>query len=267
MLRTTSISLTYKEMRRDRRYALPPVAVTLGDTQYPARNWSLGGLLLERRRRSQSAGGSPASSGSPTGWRVRDHGRGGAARQGCRPPRLPLHRAVAGYGGRARRRRGRTLLAPPSCAPGGAGGCASRRAAACGGAGRRRRIGRARARQRAAAGVPSRFPQSPARAARAAARRGGSADFARLARPRRHQFLFSPRSRFGLEQDSSTGTSRSYAGLSWNLFDSNGFYSNLGIAGSVTRPGPEEMYRRALGPTVGLHSSSSSAISSATGTA
>ena len=47
MLRTTSISLTHKEMRRDRRYALPPVAVTLGDTQYRARNWSLGGLLLE----------------------------------------------------------------------------------------------------------------------------------------------------------------------------------------------------------------------------
>src|SRR6185437_10846755 len=47
MLRTTSISLTYKELRRDRRYASPPVTVRLGGDDYVARNWSLGGLLLD----------------------------------------------------------------------------------------------------------------------------------------------------------------------------------------------------------------------------
>lgn len=47
MLRTTGISLTYKDLRRDRRYASPPVTILLGGVDYVVRNWSLGGLLLD----------------------------------------------------------------------------------------------------------------------------------------------------------------------------------------------------------------------------
>ncbi|HZT50443.1 MAG TPA: hypothetical protein VFA22_00830 [Stellaceae bacterium] len=68
------------------------------------------------------------------------------------------------------------------------------------------------------------------------------------------QFLFSPRSQFGMLSDPGTGTSRSYVGLSWNLFENNGFFSNFGIAGSLTRPGAEEMNRHGLGPPLALHS-------------
>ena len=42
-------------------------------------------------------------------------------------------------------------------------------------------------------------------------------------------FLFSPRPQFGFANDGAAGISRSYAGLSWNLFDSSGLYGNLGL--------------------------------------
>jgi hypothetical protein len=67
------------------------------------------------------------------------------------------------------------------------------------------------------------------------------------------QFLFSPRSQFGINTDPGTGTSRGYVGLSWNLFENGGFFGNLGFAGSLTRPGAEEMNRRALGAPLAVH--------------
>jgi hypothetical protein len=67
------------------------------------------------------------------------------------------------------------------------------------------------------------------------------------------QFLFSPRSQFGFNTDPGTGTSRGYVGLSWNLFENSGFFGNLGFAGSLTRPGAEEMYRRSLGAPLAVH--------------
>jgi hypothetical protein len=67
-------------------------------------------------------------------------------------------------------------------------------------------------------------------------------------------FLFSPRSSFAIDTDPNTGTKSSYAGLSWNLFEDNGFFGNLSLAGSFTRPGAEEMAPRALGPSLALHS-------------
>ena len=67
------------------------------------------------------------------------------------------------------------------------------------------------------------------------------------------QFLFSPRSQFGFNTDPGTGTSRGYVGLSWNLFDNSGFFGNLGFTGSLTRPGAEEMYRRSFGPSLAVH--------------
>jgi hypothetical protein len=45
-------------------------------------------------------------------------------------------------------------------------------------------------------------------------------------------FLFSPRPQFGFGFDRATGTNRAYAGLTWNLFDSGGVFSNIGVAGS-----------------------------------
>jgi hypothetical protein len=68
------------------------------------------------------------------------------------------------------------------------------------------------------------------------------------------QFLFSPRSTIGSVTDQDSGTSRSYAGLGWNLFDSGGFYGTLGFAGSLTRPGPDDLYRRAFGAPFAIHS-------------
>ena len=254
MLRTTSISLTHKEMRRDRRYALPPVAVTLGDTQYRARDWSLGGLLLE-------SAPAVAIGGRVTGeLRVadrdgafaitaeavrRDKAAGLLACRFIEPSPDMVGALDAAVAARFLRRRpappaalGAALLAALllAAAPADAGGSGVL--------------------------VPGNAPLPEFRLdfpnlllEPLGPPRGAEDLQISLNSPGRGviSFLFSPRSRFGLEQDSSTGTSRSYAGLSWNLFASNGFYSNLSIAGSVTRPGPEEMYRRYLGPTVGLH--------------
>jgi len=67
-------------------------------------------------------------------------------------------------------------------------------------------------------------------------------------------FLFSPRPQFGFSLDKDTGTTRGYAGLSWNVFGFSGISGNLGLAGSVTQSGPEDPNRRLLGPPLALHS-------------
>lgn len=36
-----------RELRRDRRYLLPALNVTIGDLKYHAVNWSMGGLLID----------------------------------------------------------------------------------------------------------------------------------------------------------------------------------------------------------------------------
>jgi hypothetical protein len=46
MLTTTRTNFDRRELRRDRRYPLPPVLVTLAGRDYTAVNWSLGGFLL-----------------------------------------------------------------------------------------------------------------------------------------------------------------------------------------------------------------------------
>ncbi|HUK60390.1 MAG TPA: PilZ domain-containing protein [Stellaceae bacterium] len=240
-------------MRRDRRYAVPAVAVTLGGTQYRARNWSLGGLLLE-------AGPAVAIGGQVTGeLRVADRGEG-----------FPITAEAV----RCDKREG--LLAcrfvePSSAMVGALDSAVAARFL--------RRPNAARAGLGVALLAALLLAALPARAGSSGMLVPGGAplpefrlDFPNLlldpiGPPATHDlqisvdspdrgvfsFLFSPRSRFGLAQDPTTGTSRSYAGLTWNLFDHAGFFGNLSIAGSVTRPGPEEMYRRYLGPTVGLH--------------
>jgi hypothetical protein len=68
-------------------------------------------------------------------------------------------------------------------------------------------------------------------------------------------FLFSPRPQFGFANDGVAGISRSYAGLSWNLFDSSGLYGNLGLGGTYdsTSSVPNDPLRRSLGPPLMLH--------------
>jgi hypothetical protein len=46
------------------------------------------------------------------------------------------------------------------------------------------------------------------------------------------RFLFSPREQFGVGSDPLSGANRAYAGLTWNLFDRDSIYGNLGLAGS-----------------------------------
>jgi hypothetical protein len=46
MLKTIRINFDRQEARRDRRYALPPITVTLTSGAYTTSNWSLGGFLL-----------------------------------------------------------------------------------------------------------------------------------------------------------------------------------------------------------------------------
>jgi hypothetical protein len=68
------------------------------------------------------------------------------------------------------------------------------------------------------------------------------------------RFLFSPRPQFGLSLDRVTGN-RGYAGLTWNLFDSDSLFGNVGFAGSYD-PGagaPNDPFGRTLGPSLTLH--------------
>jgi hypothetical protein len=46
MLKTIRINFDRQEARRDRRYPLPPITVTLESGAYVTSNWSLGGFLL-----------------------------------------------------------------------------------------------------------------------------------------------------------------------------------------------------------------------------
>ena len=48
MLKTIRTNFDRHEMRRDRRYALPPLAVSINGTEFTARNWSLGGFQLSQ---------------------------------------------------------------------------------------------------------------------------------------------------------------------------------------------------------------------------
>ncbi|HEX4110917.1 MAG TPA: hypothetical protein VH020_00140 [Stellaceae bacterium] len=46
------------------------------------------------------------------------------------------------------------------------------------------------------------------------------------------RFLFSPRAQFGIGYDPVSGTSRGYAGLTWDLFTDSSIYGRLGLATS-----------------------------------
>lgn len=68
-------------------------------------------------------------------------------------------------------------------------------------------------------------------------------------------FLFSPRPQFGFGADKLTGTNRGYAELSWNLFDSDTVFGNVGLVGAYDAgsTAPYDPLRRSLGPPLMLH--------------
>ena len=254
MLRTTSISLTYQEMRRDRRYASPPLTVVIDGGDYRARNWSLGGFLLDAAPAVTASGritgqikvAGRTDSFGMTAEAVRRDDRAGTL--ACRfvdpSPSMvsALDSAVmARFLGRRTARRGigaaafALLLAAASPASAASGGGL----------------------------VPGSAPLPefhldfpyPLLAPIEGPAAPGDLSIS-LTSPGQGvvQFLFSPRSSFDITTDPNTGTNRSYAGLSWNLFENNGFFGNLSLAGSYVRPGAEEMAPRALGPSLALHS-------------
>lgn len=68
-------------------------------------------------------------------------------------------------------------------------------------------------------------------------------------------FLFSPRPQFGLSADNAAGVNRSYAGLSWNLFNNSGLYGNFGVGGTydASTGTPNDPLRRPLMAPLMLH--------------
>ena len=255
MLRTTSISLTHKELRRDRRYASPPVTVVLAGGTYSARNWSLGGFLLDAAPAVDANGriqGRLHVAGRGDGFdliaeAVRRDDRAGTL--ACRfvEPTFDLVSALdAAVAARLRRRRpGRAELGAVVLAA----FLVSARPAVAAGSDPLLVPGSAPLPQ-----FHLNFPNLLMEPLGAPAGKG-DLEISLTSRDQSVvQFLFSPRSRFGASTDAYTGTSRSYAGLSWNVFDNSGFFGNLSLAGSLTVPGAEELNRRALGPPVALHS-------------
>jgi len=262
MLRTTSISLTRKESRRDRRSSLPVLSVTVGNVEYATKDWSLGGFLLQA--------GPAVDAGSRLVGQLKIEGndesfaftaeavrRDDAAHTlACRfiePSPLmigALDSAVAAriFGRKSGARRstlgalvGAALLLAAQHA------LAAATVTSPGG-------------MLVPGGAPPlefhlNFPNMLGEPVGLPKPDDGDLQIS-LTSPDKSvlQFLFSPRSQFGVATDNETGTSRSYAGLSWNLFDNGAFFSTLGVSGSLTRFGAEDMNRRLLGAPLALHS-------------
>ncbi len=55
-MKTTRVSFDRQNARRDRRYPLPPLVITIDDGQYTTINWSLGGFLITGYDRKISPG-------------------------------------------------------------------------------------------------------------------------------------------------------------------------------------------------------------------
>lgn len=68
------------------------------------------------------------------------------------------------------------------------------------------------------------------------------------------RFMFSPRPQFGLSLDKVAGN-RGYAGLTWNLFDSDSLFGNVGLAGSYdsATAAASDPLHRSLTPPLMLH--------------
>jgi hypothetical protein len=252
MLRTTSIFLAPNELRRDRRYAVPPLTVRVGEARFRTRNWSLGGFLLEgaaafdigARLKSQLLLQDRNDSVEVLAEALRRDER--ADTLACRfvdPSSAvvaALDHTVAARLSR-RRQAGRVAVAVLGALVATA---MPARAGDTGGL------------VPGAAPLPEFRLDFPALLLEPMGPPPGDLSIS-LNSPDKGvvHFLFSPRPQFGSVTDPQSGATRSYAGLTWNLFDNGGFFGNIGVAGSLTRPGAEELHDwRYFGPSLALHS-------------
>jgi PilZ domain len=250
MLRSTSISLQSNNKRRDQRYGSPAVRVVVGTSSYDALNWSLGGALL--------CGPMRATVGSRLVGSLRIAGRANPIDVAAE-----VLRCDPGAGTIACR-----FVAPSEALVGALDAAVARRLRGRGSAfGAALALGMMVAAPHAVADgpgsdalVPGGFPlpefrlNFPDRLDEPLAT--GTTDLRiSLTSPDQKvlHFLFSPRSEFAMATDPGTGTSRSSIGLSWNLFRSDGFFGNFGVAGSFTHTGIDDVYRRYFGPPLALH--------------
>ncbi len=65
-------------------------------------------------------------------------------------------------------------------------------------------------------------------------------------------FLFSPRPQVGFGYDRLTDSNRSFAGLTWSLFNNDGLFGSVGLAGSYDAGSdtPYDPQRRSLDPSL-----------------
>jgi hypothetical protein len=68
-------------------------------------------------------------------------------------------------------------------------------------------------------------------------------------------FLLNPHPQFGQAVDLGSGTTKRYAGLSWNVFDGANMFGRVGLGGSFTQPGAEDPNNRFPGLPLTLHGS------------
>jgi len=249
MLRKASISFERQDLRRDKRRARPALCLTIGEDEYCVRNWSLGGFLLDR---APEIG---------VGGLLHGKLRIGGARRGLPFTALVLRRNLPADTLACR------FVNPDRVLFNALDGAMSGRFLSRGIGGVGAALG-----AMVFLAAPQAFAAGPITASTLVP--GGFAlpefrlDFPDLlaGQPSSDlqisltssdksvlQFLFSPRSQLGTVTDPGTGTSRSYLGLSWNLFENSGFFGNFGLAGSFTQPGAEETNRRALGPPLAVH--------------
>lgn len=253
MLRSTSISLGYQEFRRDRRYASPAVTINIGQDSCPARNWSLGGLLLEDAPRldvgerliGRLRVAGRADDFALTAEAIRhDPDAGTLACRFLDPSPAMVDALDAAVARRFSRRPRQVAIATALLA-------------ALFAAAPQAQAASAGALVPGAAPLPEFHLNFPNLLSEPLLPPTQAGDLQiSLTSPDRGvlQFLFSPRTLVGGVTDPDFGASRSYAGLGWNLFDAGGFYGTLGFAGSLTRPGPDDPYRQLFGPPFAIHS-------------
>jgi hypothetical protein len=258
MFRTIRTNFDRRETRRDRRYPLPSITVTFAEGSYETLNWSLGGFLLSGGPSDEVGTILPGvlhvgEATFPFTAEVvrRDEEERAVAFHFIEPsPRMvsALDRVVAErlMGRRAIRSMILAMLGVALASPAIAGGPTK-----TGGPGESTLV-------RGDAPLPEFHLDFPSLS-------GGVADS--LANPSDQDleisltapgkgplhFLFSPRSQFGLSLNNATGTSRSYAGLTWNIFDSDGIFGNIGLAGSVTHPGADDPATHLMEPSLTMH--------------
>jgi hypothetical protein len=264
MLRTIRTTLDRHEMRRDRRYPLPPVTVSFVDGDYTTVNWSLGGFLLLGgpaveigvKLRATLSTLRRQESFAVTVEAVRHDGAAsGVAFRFVEPSAQMVavldHLIADRLVGRRlpARRTAATLrsLALAAAFSGAAFPALADDAAP---------TGPGPALVRGGAPLPE-FQVIFPNPSSALDLHSTNQDKLEIAVTESDQsvlrFLFSPREQFGFSVDRNSGSSRGLAGLTWNVFEVDGLFGNIGLAGTYTSASPEDLNRRLLGPPLAVH--------------